>query len=318
MKLEQIYKLGIEMGIDHDLRGPQAVKTHLKKHKAEYDALSPKDKKRYDTEILHNPYPDSRIENGKPEKEIKRILAGIDMEVGEVMLADRLGNIDLIMSHHPHGRSLIELHEVMHLQAEVLAMYGVPINIGQGVLRERISEVTRKIHPDNQYQAVDAAQLLGLAFMCAHTICDNLAASYVKTALNKAKPQTVGEVLDVLNKIPEYEQATKLGSGPMLFSGSNKNYAGRVAVTEFTGGTDGSKLIYERMSHAGVGTIISMHLNEESRKEAEKNHINVVVAGHMSSDSLGMNLFLDQLEKRGVQIIPTSGLIRISRNKKSK
>jgi len=35
----------------------------------------------------------------------------------------------------------------------------------------------------------------------------------------------------------------------------------------------------------------------------------------MSSDSLGMNLFLDELEKRGIEIVPCSGLIRISRIK---
>jgi len=35
----------------------------------------------------------------------------------------------------------------------------------------------------------------------------------------------------------------------------------------------------------------------------------------MSSDSLGVNLFLDELEKRGIEIIPCSGFIRVSRAK---
>ena len=35
------------------------------------------------------------------------------------------------------------------------------------------------------------------------------------------------------------------------------------------------------------------------------------------SDSIGSNLFLDELEKRGVQVIPASGLIRIKRRKKT-
>jgi len=54
-------------------------------------------------------------------------------------------------------------------------------------------------------------------------------------------------------------------------------------------------------------------MHEEHRKEAEKHHINVVIAGHMASDSLGMNILLDELEKSGVEIIPTSGLIRVKR-----
>jgi hypothetical protein len=39
------------------------------------------------------------------------------------------------------------------------------------------------------------------------------------------------------------------------------------------------------------------------------------VAGHISSDSLGMNIFLDELEKRGIEIIPLGGLTRFSRVK---
>ena len=72
------------------------------------------------------------------------------------------------------------------------------------------------------------------------------------------------------------------------------------------------------MSQAGIGTIISMHQSEEHRKEAEAAHINVVIAGHISSDSIGMNLFLDELEKKGIEIVPCSGLIRISRVNKKK
>jgi hypothetical protein len=64
-----------------------------------------------------------------------------------------------------------------------------------------------------------------------------------------------------------------------------------------------------------VGTVIAMHQSEEHKKEAEKAHINVVIAGHISSDSVGMNLFLDELEKKGIEIIPCSGLIRVSRVK---
>jgi hypothetical protein len=33
----------------------------------------------------------------------------------------------------------------------------------------------------------------------------------------------------------------------------------------------------------------------------------------MASDSLGMNLFLDELERQGIEIVPCGGLIRVSR-----
>jgi hypothetical protein len=70
------------------------------------------------------------------------------------------------------------------------------------------------------------------------------------------------------------------------------------------------------MANAGVGTILAMHQSEKHREAAEKANINVVIAGHISSDSIGVNLFLDELEKKGIKIIPCSGLIRYSRVKK--
>ncbi|MDI6716221.1 MAG: NGG1p interacting factor NIF3, partial [Actinomycetota bacterium] len=38
-----------------------------------------------------------------------------------------------------------------------------------------------------------------------------------------------------------------------------------------------------------------------------------VIAGHMASDAIGMNLLLDKLENSGVKIITTSGLMRVKR-----
>jgi putative NIF3 family GTP cyclohydrolase 1 type 2 len=151
--------------------------------------------------------------------------------------------------------------------------------------------------------------------MCTHTIADNLVYQFVKKEIEKENPETVEELISLLKKIPEYREAVGLGAGPTIFVGKPDRHCGKIAVTELTGGTSGSKDIYERMSHFGIGTIVSMHIDEEYKKEAEKHHINVVVAGHMASDSLGMNLFLDEIQKKNIEIIPCSGLIRISRVK---
>jgi len=80
-----------------------------------------------------------------------------------------------------------------------------------------------------------------------------------------------------------------------------------------TGGTNGAKEMFIELSRAGVGTVIGMHMREEHRKLAEEHHLNVVIAGHISSDSVGMNLMLDAIEQKGVEVIPVGGLIRVKR-----
>lgn len=318
MTSSQIYDLAIKLGISNDLRGVERVKKYLARIKKKYEESPAKIKAEFDVQKLVNPYSDTRllVDNKRPR--IKKVLTGIDMGGAELLLAKQLGDIDLVIAHHPEGVALADLSDVMHLQAQVLADYGVPINIAESVIKPRISEVSRGISPVNHDRDVDMARILGLDLLCVHTPADNLGAKFlVKLFAAKAKElETVGEVVDLLKTIPEYKAAVLKKAGPVIFAGAPENSCGKVVVTEFTGGTSGSKDIYEKMAQYGIGTIIGMHMNEEHRKEAEKYHINVVIAGHMASDSLGMNLFLDELEKQGIEVVPVSGLIRIKRFKK--
>ena len=52
-----------------------------------------------------------------------------------------------------------------------------------------------------------------------------------------------------------------------------------------TGGTERLAAdVREARDTSDIGTMVAMHLSEKHRKEAEKHHINVVIAGHMASD----------------------------------
>ncbi len=317
MTIRQIYDLAIKKGIEADFRGKAAIEKTLKRTKEKYEKLSKEEKDDFDVERLKNPFSDSRILNdyGKP---VKRILAGIDIDVGELLLAEKIKGIDLILAHHPLGCALAGLDDVMRLQADVFNLYGVPINIAESLTNLRIEEVSRRLAPQNHNQVPDAAKLLNLGLLCVHTPADNLVANFLKKMVEKAKPEFVEDLLKLLKSIPEYKRAIKIGAGPRLFAGKEESHCGKIALTEITGGTEGSSQIYEKLAQVGVGTVVSMHMSEEHRKEAEKAHINVVVAGHIASDSLGLNLFLDELAKQKIEIIPCSGLIRVERNKVKK
>ncbi len=312
MKAQDIYKLAVEMGIKADFRSRENIQNLLKREKEKFEKLDVKKKSDFDKEKLWNPYSDTRIyfDSGK---KIKKILAGIDIGTGEMLLADRLRGIDAVLAHHPLGKGLACLDEVMHLQADVLSQYGVPINIAESLMKPRISEISRKVSAPNVNQVPDAARLLGITLLNVHTPADNLVASFLKKKISAKKFEYVGEIMEMLKEIPEYKEAISFGQGPRLFAGSEDNRCGKIALTEITGGTEGSPSIYDYLSRAGIGTIIGMHLSEEHKKEAEKAHLNVIIAGHISSDSIGMNLFLDEIEKRGVKIVACSGLVRVKR-----
>jgi hypothetical protein len=314
MKTKEIYKLALHMGIKADLRGEESVGKVLARRKEKYQNLSVGEKGDFDTEILENPYSDSRLLNISDDRDVKKIMVGIDIEPAEILLAKEVGNVDLIISHHPLGKGLATLADVMELQADVLNQYGVPINVAEGLMREKIGEVARGVNKVNHQRTVDAAKILGFNLMCLHTTCDNLAADFLKKEIEGKNLQRLEDLMKLLKEIPEYKEAGKIGAGPKIFVGSPENHCGKIALTEITGGTEGSPKLYEKMAQAGIGTVIGMHVSEEHKKEAEAANINVVIAGHISSDSIGVNLFLDELEKQGIEIVPCSGLIRVKRS----
>jgi len=320
MKTQEIFDFAIRMGIKHDPRGKSGVSESLRQNKKEYKDLPKPKQAEYDKEKFVNPYSDSRFLTGDKKAKVKKVLVGIDIGVEEVLLAKELEKqgkrIDLIVAHHPEGKALADLHEVMDIQTAVLAKAGVPENIGEGVLKERLEQVWRSVAPINHYKSVMATELMGIPMMCIHTPADNCVWHYVNKFIGEKKPKTVGEILEKLKEIPEYKKAVELHAGPCIFVGDELNRAGKIAVTGMTGGTSGSEKIYERMSHFGIGTEIAMHIREKDRDEAVKHYINVVIAGHMASDSLGLNIIMDELEKKGIEIIPCSGFIRYLREKK--
>ena len=317
MKLIDVYRLAIEKGIANDPRGKDEVKEFLAGEKEKYEKLSDGKKEYFDKERLWNPYADSRLSFGDEDIEVKKLMWGIDIGTGEVLLADRLKEkgqeISGIVGHHPLGSAKTPFPEVMWVQAAMYSETGVPINVAEDLMKPRVAEVTRAILPANYNQAVDAARLLNIPIMNIHSPADNCVQRFMDQGFEKENPKYLKDIIDWLMSIPEFQISAKFNSPPKIVVGSPENHAGKV-VAKMTGGTSGPKEIYEKFAQAGVGTVVAMHFPESHIEEAKKHHINMIVSGHMASDSVGVNLIADEWEKKGIEVIPCSGLIRISRN----
>lgn len=318
MKLQELYEQAIQTGMDADPRGRQVVEKELKDLSLSYKELKQEDRDVFDAEGLKNPYADSRILHGDPGHDVNNILVGIDVEAPELILADRLNQkgagIDLVMSHHPGGRAYANFYDVMKMQTDILHQFGVPITVAEGLMQGRIKEVERKVLPANHSRAVDAARLLDLPFLCLHTPADNMVASHLQKLFDKEKPGKLKDVMGLLKEIPEYRETLTNNTGPRVLCGSEQQRAGKIFV-DMTGGTSGPKETIAKLAQSGVGTIVGMHMSEDHRKEAEKHHLHVVIAGHISSDTLGFNLLFDALEKhQPFHITACSGFKRIKRD----
>jgi putative NIF3 family GTP cyclohydrolase 1 type 2 len=230
-----------------------------------------------------------------PGENIRKIAFGVDIDTAEIMLAKQLG---------------VDLYKVIDNQIDRMVEAGVPINKAQKVLAERKEQVDRNMHVTNYDKAATAAKLLNMPFIGIHSPADFLVEDFLQQYLDDRlgdKPQAlVQDVIDLLMELPEYKNAY---AQPKVRVGSEKSYAGKVFVT-MAGGTSGGKDVMKAYFEAGVGTLVVMHVPDDVVKAVKEQNIgNVVVAGHMASDSIGINLVIKALEEKGLKVTRMSGVI---------
>jgi putative NIF3 family GTP cyclohydrolase 1 type 2 len=241
---------------------------------------------------------------------IKKVMFGIDMEGPELIIAKQLG-YDCVITHHPKGGDpLVSFAAVMNSQIDRMVQAGIPINKAQKALAERKEEVDRLRQVENYDRAVSAAKLLQMPYIVLHTPTDILAEAIVQEHLDTrfaASPKaTLAEVEDALLEIPEYRNAL---AKPKIRVGSKESFAGLIFAT-MAGGTSGGKEVFKAYFEAGVGTLVVMHAPDEVLKAVrEQNLGNVIVAGHMASDSVGVNSVIKALEANGIEVTRASGVV---------
>src|SRR4030042_2740715 len=318
MKLKDFYSAVIEAGIENDLRGREEIGKVLAEEQAKFEKLDEKEKGYFDRDRLFNPFSDTRILYGDGEIEFEKVIIGIDMEVGGVLLAhlrnkDLDRKIDLIIAHHPEGFALARLFDVMKLQSDLMALYGINLSVAEKLMEKRIGEVERRLMPVNHNRTVEVARLLDLPMICIHTAADNCVARFLNQLFEKEKPGRLKDILQWLKAIPEYQKSAALQLPPRIVSGSDDSRCGKIFV-DMTGGTEGAKDVFEKYAPGGVSTLVGMHMSEAHLENAKKANLNVVIAGHISSDTLGLNLLLDSVEKKGsLEYVCVSGFERIRR-----
>ena len=248
-----------------------------------------------------------------PGEDIHRILAGIDMGTAELMLAKQLG-YDCVARHHnlvPRLGHLGELVAEDHFKKMVAN--GVPVNVAQKLLERRKQEVEIMFHGANFSSASQCAKLLNLPFVGLHTPADLLGERAVEAKVREvyaAKDMpTVGDLMDAIMTIREFREAPD-GQRPVIWVGDKSSYAGKATV-EFSGGLAAELDECKANIDAGVGTFICMHMEGDIVKALrEDNRCNVIVCGHMASDSIGMNMILDEWERvGGVETTRIGGIV---------
>lgn len=237
-------------------------------------------------------------------KSIKKILFGIDAGVPELLLARQL-RCDAVVSHHPQGGSaVINFHRIFSRHIQQMVEAGVPVREAEQAVRRKQNSLEVEMHSRSYDHAVSVAKLLKMPYMSIHSPLDEIGKrrmiEQVKLATKKNSEATVGDVTAALQRLPEFRKAeTQIE----IRLGKTSNRAGKVIVSH-AAGTNGGYDVAKTYFRHGVKTLIYIHISAADLQLLRKDNVgNLIVTGHVASDSVGTNPFISALEKKGVSVV---------------
>lgn len=234
-------------------------------------------------------------------EKIKKVLFCIDAGVPELLLAKKL-KCDAVIAHHPvGGTAAIHFHEVFKRHIQQMLGAGVPKDKAENAVKKRLEELEVEAHTRNYAQVIDAAKLLEISFMNIHTPLDEVGRQLMSKQINKRtdKNSTLKDVVAALEELNEFKNAlTKI----KIRLGKPENKAGKIVVSHGAGTNGGYEIAKTYFEH-GINTVIYIHISiGDLTKLKAENKSNLIITGHIASDSVGINPFIKELETRNITV----------------
>lgn len=243
----------------------------------------------------------------------KRILLGIDIEKKDLHLArDRV--FDLVLAHHP--LKWTAFLDVMDRHESLLIDAGVPESLAKKSCRENRAFWERLADRGHAEQGArelcDLAEGLDLGLMNIHLPCDEMGRRILQKEADELAPSgTVADLMERYASLPEIEAA---GEGVRLLCGEEGAGLGRTVVIH-AAGVNGGYPVADALFESGVGTVVYIHFfsEEQADRLRKEKKGNLILTGHYGSDSLGINPLVDELERRGMEVVCCNRMVRVRR-----
>ena len=238
---------------------------------------------------------------------VRKVLFGIDAGVPELLLARQLG-CDAVIAHHPvGGTAVVNYHEVFKRHIQQMVDAGIPKAKAEKAVTKKLEQMEVDGHTRNYDHAVDVARLLKMPYMNVHTPLDEVGRQIMSKQVSRKinKNSTVQDVVSALNELSEFKNAvTKI----KIRVGKAESPAGKVVVSHGAG-TNGGYEVARTYYEYCIGTVIYIHVSPADLEKLKADNMgNLVITGHVASDSVGINPFVRELERRDISVI-TIGVV---------
>lgn len=242
--------------------------------------------------------------------DLRRLLVGIDIGVGELLLARQQG-FDGVIAHHPvGGHASVHFHHVLRRHAELMEAAGVPDKDASRAVEELSGPLETSHHALNYDRVPAFARFLRLPFLNIHQPWDEMGRRRMVEALEAcAGEATVEEGMAALQSLPEFGVAE---TDIELRLGDAVQPLGRWVVAHGAGTNGGYPVAKAYFSH-GVDSLVYIHILpaelQRLREDPDVQGKNLIVTGHIVSDSLGITPYIRRLREEGLEVVALGGVL---------
>jgi hypothetical protein len=272
--------------------------------------------------------PESPLDSGVhvPGENIRRVIFALDVNVGLLVLAKQLG-YDAVIGHHPQGTLLNQgevYREHYHLvtrfglsEADARAEFGPSLERTVRRLRNRRFRSIYYESPNQTFLEVDAARMLGIAFLNIHNACDEMGRAIGQTQLDATLARdpraTVGDLIGAMYELSETRIAARHYDIPLeLAIGDASAPAGRAAFVHGCLSAPEHDIVRFYWRH-GIPTVMALHTTFEDLERLRQDpEGHLILTGHYAGDSYGFTPFVAALRERGLEVKCMGGAIDVA------
>jgi putative NIF3 family GTP cyclohydrolase 1 type 2 len=240
---------------------------------------------------------------------IRRLLVGIDLRAPELALARSLG-VDAVLTHHPVGVATLNFHTVLQRHVDQMIAAGVPAEAARAAIDETAAARRVLDSMTNYDHDPSIARLLDMPYLNIHTPLDEIGRRRMADAAATVPAErTVGDL--VRRFVETFEEFRAAATRVEVLVGKETHHLGRVIVSH-AAGTNGGYSVGKAYFEHGVDTLVYIHCRPDDarRLEAEFGETKaLVVTGHIASDSVGINPYVDRLRDEGLDVTTASGVL---------
>lgn len=232
---------------------------------------------------------------------LRRVLFGVDVGVGELLMAVQMG-YDAVIAHHPVGLAH-KAWRVFERHVDVMIPAGVPEAAARQAIEPKMEALRVRGQSANYERVPTAARHLGMPFLSIHRPSDEVGRRVMQrtidAALSRDPDATLGEVVAALEALPAAKRAETEVMVPL---GDLSDRAGRVVVAHgalTNGGYHVARACFEH----GMDTMVYIHISPEDLKRLrEDERGQLIVTGHLIGDAVGIEPYIAVLRTRGLEV----------------